>query len=56
MCSPGYLGLVVEDAIAGMKSGRAAGAHVLAVCTSTTRAAILESDAKPDFIVSDLTM
>lgn len=49
------VGLVVEDAISGMKSGRAAGAKVLAVCTSTSRKTIQESDAMPDFIVGDLT-
>ena len=48
-------GLVVEDAIAGLKSGRAAGARTLAVCTSTPRQTILDSDANPDYIVEDLT-
>jgi len=47
--------LVVEDAISGLKSGHAAGARTLAVCTSTTRQTILESDANPDYIVTDLT-
>ncbi|GLB36553.1 putative HAD-hyrolase-like [Lyophyllum shimeji] len=47
--------LVVEDAIAGLKSGRAAGARTLAVCTSTSRETILVSDANPDYIVPDLT-
>lgn len=50
-----YLGLVVEDAISGLKSGRAAGARTLAVCTSTPRQVIMESDANPNFVVSDLT-
>lgn len=47
-------GLVVEDAISGLRSGRAAGALTLAVCTSTQRA-ILEDGAQPDYIVPDLT-
>jgi len=45
----------VEDAISGLKAGKAAGAKTLAVCTSTTRSVLLESDANPDFIVDDLT-
>ncbi|KAF9569814.1 HAD-like protein [Agrocybe pediades] len=47
--------LVVEDAISGLKSGRAAGSRTLAVCTSTARNVLIESDAKPDFIVDNLT-
>jgi len=47
--------LIVEDAISGLKSGRAAGARTLAVCTSTPRQVILSSDADPDYIVNDLT-
>ncbi|KAH9486653.1 putative phosphatase HAD1 [Psilocybe cubensis] len=47
--------LVVEDAISGLKSGRAAGCRTLAVCTSTLRSKILDSGVQPDFIVSDLT-
>jgi beta-phosphoglucomutase-like phosphatase (HAD superfamily) len=47
--------LVVEDAISGLKAGKAAGAKTLAVCTSTTQSVLLESDANPDFIVDDLT-
>ncbi|KAF8060987.1 HAD-like domain-containing protein [Lyophyllum atratum] len=47
--------LVVEDAISGLKSGRAAGSRTLAVCTSTPRETILKSDANPDYIVADLT-
>ncbi|KAJ6573998.1 HAD-like domain-containing protein [Mycena vulgaris] len=47
--------LVVEDAIAGMRSGKAAGALVLAVCTSTPRQTILDSDAAPDYIATDLS-
>lgn len=47
------LGLVVEDAPAGLHSGRAAGSLTLAVCTSLPRATILESE--PNYIVSDLT-
>ncbi|KAF5338412.1 hypothetical protein D9758_012209 [Tetrapyrgos nigripes] len=47
--------LVIEDAVSGLKSGLAAGAKTVAVCTSTTRTALLESDAQPDFIVTDLT-
>ncbi|RXW18451.1 hypothetical protein EST38_g7404 [Candolleomyces aberdarensis] len=45
--------LVVEDAISGIKAGHAAGAKVLAVCTSTTRERLLAA-AEPDFIVPDL--
>jgi len=48
-------GLVVEDAISGIRSGKAAGALVLAVCTSTSREAIVKSQAGPDYIVTDLT-
>ena len=46
-------GLVVEDAISGVKAGHAAGAKVLAVCTSTSRERLLAA-AEPDFIVPDL--
>jgi beta-phosphoglucomutase-like phosphatase (HAD superfamily) len=49
------LGLVVEDAPSGLHSGRAAGSLTLAVCTSLPRATILESDANPNYIVSNLT-
>ncbi|KAI3615472.1 hypothetical protein WG66_011710 [Moniliophthora roreri] len=48
-------GLVIEDAISGLKSGRNAGSKTLAVCTSTQRAAIVGSDAHPDYVVKDLT-
>lgn len=47
-------GLVIEDAISGLISGRAAGAKTMAVCTSTTRQQIL-SQVIPDFVVADLT-
>ncbi|KAI0063218.1 HAD-like protein [Artomyces pyxidatus] len=47
--------LVIEDAPSGLNAGRAAGAKVLAVCTSHSRDAIVESGAKPDWIVKDLT-
>ncbi|KAJ7640126.1 HAD-like domain-containing protein [Mycena rosella] len=47
--------LVVEDAISGMRSGKAAGAIVLGVCTSTPRQTILDSDAAPDYIATDLS-
>ncbi|KAJ3775286.1 HAD-like protein [Lentinula raphanica] len=47
--------LVVEDAISGLKAGRAAGATTLGVCTSSSRAILEQSDANPDFIVPDLT-
>ncbi|KAF8238400.1 HAD-like protein [Tricholoma matsutake] len=47
--------LVVEDAIAGLKSGHAAGARTLAVCTTTPRQIVLDSGANPDYIVTDLT-
>ncbi|TFK76691.1 HAD-like protein [Pluteus cervinus] len=45
--------LVIEDAISGLKSGRAAGARTLAVCTSTPRETL--QAIEPDFIVADLT-
>ncbi|KAF8525203.1 HAD-like protein [Hysterangium stoloniferum] len=44
--------LVVEDAVSGIISGKAAGARVLAVTTSTTREVV--ATAEPDWIVSDL--
>ena len=50
-----FLGLVVEDAPSGILAGHAAGAQVLAVCTSHSRQVLLESGANPDFIVEDLT-
>ncbi|KAJ7480127.1 HAD-like domain-containing protein [Mycena galericulata] len=39
----------------GIRSGKAAGALVLAVCTSTPRETIAKSDSEPDYIVTDLT-
>lgn len=47
------LGLVVEDAVSGLKAGRAAGAKVLGVCTSSPRTSVEKGE--PDFIVEDLT-
>ncbi|KAF7367363.1 Sugar phosphatase YfbT [Mycena sanguinolenta] len=47
--------LVVEDAISGMQAGAAAGALVLAVCTSTPRNTIITSGAKPSYVVTDLS-
>ncbi|KAK2461722.1 hypothetical protein APHAL10511_006185 [Amanita phalloides] len=47
--------LVVEDAISGLKSGKAAGATTLGVCTSTERRLLVASDANPDVVVEDLT-
>ncbi|KAA1468371.1 HAD-like protein [Dentipellis sp. KUC8613] len=47
--------VVVEDAPSGLFAGHAAGAKVIAVCTSHSRDAIVASGAKPDFIVKDLT-
>ncbi|KAF5311886.1 hypothetical protein D9619_003085 [Psilocybe cf. subviscida] len=47
--------LVVEDAISGLRAGRAAGATTLAVLTSTERNIIMQSDALPNYIVQDLT-
>lgn len=47
--------LVVEDAPSGLKSGHAAGAKTLAVCTSHTKQQILDSGSNPDYIVDDLT-
>ncbi|TEB39111.1 HAD-like protein [Coprinellus micaceus] len=46
--------LIVEDAISGLNSGRAAGAQVLAVCTSTSKDRLI-GGATPDFVVPDLT-
>lgn len=45
--------LVVEDALAGVQAGRAAGATVLAVATTTTRDAL--TDAGADMVVADFT-
>ncbi|KZT72540.1 HAD-like protein [Daedalea quercina L-15889] len=45
--------LVVEDAPAGVKSGRAAGSKTLAVLTSHTREQL--KAAQPDFVVKDLS-
>jgi len=45
--------LVVEDAPSGVRSGHAAGAKVVAVCTSHSRQAM--TAASPDFVISDLT-
>lgn len=50
-----HTGLVVEDAPSGIRAGHAAGARTLAVCTSHTRQAIVDSGASPDYIVTDLT-
>ncbi|KIP08522.1 hypothetical protein PHLGIDRAFT_117147, partial [Phlebiopsis gigantea 11061_1 CR5-6] len=47
--------LVIEDAPAGIRAGRAAGCKVIAVCTSHTRQQLLDSGARPDYIVEDLT-
>ncbi|KAJ6519303.1 HAD-like domain-containing protein [Mycena sanguinolenta] len=47
--------LVVEDAISGMQAGAAAGALVLAVCTSTPRNTIINSGVKPSYVVADLS-
>ncbi|KAK7040627.1 HAD-like domain-containing protein [Favolaschia claudopus] len=47
--------IVVEDAISGIQSGKAAGSLVLAVCTSTSREKIVDSGAMPDYIVPDLS-
>lgn len=47
--------MVVEDAISGLRAGLAAGATTLAVLTSTERSVIMQSDARPSYIVQDLT-
>jgi beta-phosphoglucomutase-like phosphatase (HAD superfamily) len=47
------LGIVVEDAPAGIRSGVAAGCRVLAVCTSHSRSALENLGAA--WIVSDLS-
>lgn len=44
--------LVVEDAPAGVRSGRAAGSKTLALLTSHTLKQLEE--AQPDFVVKDL--
>ena len=46
---------MVEDAISGLKSGHAADALTLAVCTSTSKEVIVNSGANPNYVVSDLT-
>ncbi|CAE6400799.1 unnamed protein product [Rhizoctonia solani] len=45
--------LVIEDAVSGMKAGRAAGAKVLGVCTSAPRSTVEKGE--PDYIVENLT-
>ncbi|KAG8692788.1 hypothetical protein FRC09_010958 [Ceratobasidium sp. 395] len=45
--------LVIEDAVSGMRAGRAAGAKVLGVCTSAPRETVEKGE--PDYIVQDLT-
>ncbi|KAJ6626938.1 HAD-like domain-containing protein [Mycena sp. CBHHK59/15] len=47
--------LVVEDAVSGLRSGKAAGALVLGVCTSSSRKKIMDSGSDPHFVVADLT-
>lgn len=47
--------LVVEDAISGLKAGKAAGSRTLAVTTTTAREPLSQSGANSDFIVNDLT-
>jgi beta-phosphoglucomutase-like phosphatase (HAD superfamily) len=53
LCILRPVGVVVEDAPTGIRSGKAAGAIVLATCTSHTRES-LEKE-KPDFLVEDLS-
>lgn len=48
-----FLGLVVEDAINGILSGKAAGARTLGVATSSSKEVV--AAGKPDWIVEDLT-
>ena len=50
-----HLGLVIEDAPSGIRSGHAAGAKTLAVCTSHSKEQIVESGCNPHYIVKDLT-
>ena len=47
------LGLVVEDAPSGVRSGKAAGCAVLALLTTHSRSSLEE--AKADWIVKDLS-
>lgn len=47
--------IVVEDAISGIKAGKASGARVLGVCTSTTRDVLLSPEVHPDFVLANLT-
>ncbi|KAI0793330.1 HAD-like domain-containing protein [Abortiporus biennis] len=47
--------LVIEDAPSGLIAGREAGCTVIAVCTSHTKEALLQSGANPHYIVDDLT-
>jgi beta-phosphoglucomutase-like phosphatase (HAD superfamily) len=49
------IGLVVEDAPSGIRSGHAAGSKTLAVLTSHSREQMVESETQPDFIVDNLT-
>lgn len=48
-----FLGLVVEDAPAGITAGKRAGAKVLGVLTSHSYESV--KSAEPDWIVPDLT-
>ena len=48
ICYFNNLGLVVEDAVNGILSGKAAGAKVLAVCTSSDKE--VAKAAGPDWI------
>lgn len=47
------IGLVVEDAVNGIMSGKASGARTLASATTTPRHVL--ATAEPDWIVQDLT-
>ena len=37
-----------------IKAGNSSGAHVLGVCTSTSRDVLLSSDVQPDFVLANL--
>jgi glycerol 3-phosphatase-1 len=46
-------GVVIEDAPAGVTSGKAAGCKVIAVCTSHSRERMAQTEA--DWLIEDLT-
>lgn len=53
MTAHSFIGLVVEDAPAGIRAGRAAGAKVLGLLTSHSLESVQEEE--PNWIVDDLS-